>query len=85
LTPITSHEVIEYLWGHEGRIEVHLLPNSSPDYNPIERVWWHLHETITRNHRCKDLGELLDRVFTWLERENPFEIEGSVYPKAKAA
>jgi putative transposase len=81
----TSHEVIEYLWGHEGRIEVHLLPNSSPDYNPIERVWWHLHETITRNHRCKDLGELLDRVFTWLERENPFEIEGSVYPKAKAA
>ncbi len=42
-------------------------------------------EDITRNHRCKDLGELLDRVFTWLERESPFEIEGSVYPKAKAA
>ncbi len=81
----TSHEVIEYLWEHEGRIEVHLLPNYSPDYNPIERVWWHLHETITRNHRCKDLRELLDRVFTWLERENPFEVEGSVYPKAKAA
>lgn len=80
----TSHEVIEYLWEHEGRIEVHLLPNYSPDYNPIERVWWHLHEDITRNHRCKDLGELLDRVFTWLERESPFEIEGSVYPKAKA-
>ena len=81
----TSHEVIEYLWGHEGRIEVHLLPNYSPDYNPIERVWWHLHETITRNHRCRDLGELLEKVFAWLERENPFEIEGSVYPKAKAA
>jgi putative transposase len=81
----TSQEVIEYLWEHEGRIEVHLLPNYSPDDNPIERVWWHLHEDITRNHRCKDLGELLDRVFTWLERENPFEIEGSVYPKAKAA
>ena len=81
----TSHEVIEYLWKHEGRIEVHLLPNYSPDYNPIERVWWHLHENITRNHRCKDLGELLDRVFMWLEQGNPFEIEGSVYPKAKAA
>jgi transposase len=81
----TSHEVIEYLWEHEGRIEVHLLPSYSPDYNPIERVWWHLHEEITRNHRCKDLGELLDRVFAWLGQGNPFEIEGSVYPKARAA
>jgi transposase len=80
----TSHEVIEYLWGHEGRIEVHLLPSYSPDYNPIERVWWHLHEEITRNHRCKDPKELLEKVFTWLGEGNPFEIEGSVYPKAKA-
>jgi hypothetical protein len=44
-----------------------------------------LHENITRNHRCKDLAELLDQVFAWLGARNPFEIEGSVYPKAKAA
>jgi putative transposase len=81
----TSLEVIQYLWEWEGRIEVHLLPPYSPDLNPIERVWWHLHENITRNHRCKDLGELLDQVFTWLGQANPFQIEGSVYPKAKAA
>lgn len=81
----TSREVIEYLWDWEGRIEVHLLPSYSPDLNPIERVWWHLHENITRNHRCKDLGELLDQVFAWLGQANPFEIEGSVYPKARAA
>jgi putative transposase len=81
----TSHEVIEYLWRWEGRIEVHLLPSYSPDYNPIERVWWHLHEEITRNHRCQDQQELLERVFAWLEQGNPFEVEGSVYPKAKAA
>jgi putative transposase len=81
----TSGEVIEYLWKHEGRIEVHLLPSYSPDYNPIERVWWRLHEDITRNHRCKDLGELLERVFAWLGQETPFGIEGSVYPKARAA
>jgi hypothetical protein len=24
-------------------------------------------------------------VFAWLGQENPFEIEGSVYPKARAA
>jgi putative transposase len=80
-----SLEVIQYLWKWEGRIEVHLLPAYSPDLNPIERVRWHLHEDITRNHRCKDLGKLLDRVFTWLGQENPFQVEGSVYPKAKAA
>ena len=39
-----------------------------------------MHEDITRNHRCKDLGELLGKVFTWLEQGNPFEVEGSVYP-----
>ena len=65
----TGHAVIEYLWEHEGRIEVHLRPNYSPDYNPIERVWWHLHEEITRNHRCKDLAELLGKVFAWLGQE----------------
>jgi transposase len=81
----TSLAVVQYLWKWEDRIQVHLLPCYSPDYNPIERVWWHLREEITRNHRCKDLGELLDRVFAWLEQENPFQIEGSVYPKAKAA
>ncbi len=81
----TSLEVIQYLWKWEGRIEVHLLPRYSPDLNPIERVWWHLHEDITRNHRCKDLEELLDQVFAWLGQESPFQIEGSVYPKAKAA
>jgi transposase len=81
----TSLEVIQYLWEHEGRIAVHLLPAYSPDYNPIERVWWHLHEDITRNHRCRDLGELLEKVFAWLGEENPFEVEGSVYPKATAA
>jgi transposase len=81
----TSLEVIQYLWKWQGRIEVHLLPSYSPDLNPIERVWWHLHENITRNHRCKDLGELLDRVFAWLGQESPFQIEGSVYPKANAA
>ena len=62
-----------------------MLRGYSAVFNPIERVWWHWHENITRNHRCKDLGELLDQVFAWLGARNPFEIEGSVYPKAKAA
>jgi transposase len=77
--------VQEYLerWGH--RIKLHYLPRYAPETNPIERVWWHLHDEITRNHCCRSLEELLDLVFRWLENRNPFEIEGSVYPPGKAA
>lgn len=77
--------VQEYLerWGH--RIEVHYLPKYAPECNPIERLWWHLHDEITRNHRCRSLEELLHLVFEWLEGGEPYEIEGSVYPKAPAA
>lgn len=60
-----SRVVWRYLerWGH--RIQLHFLPKYAPDTNPIERVWWHFHETITRNHRCHDLSELLENAQQW--------------------
>jgi len=70
-------------WGH--RIVLHYLPTYAPETNPIERVWWHLHDEITRNHQCQTMTELLDLVFRWLENGNPFEVEGSVYPEPRAA
>jgi putative transposase len=75
----------EYLkrWGH--RIVLHYLPLYAPETNPIERVWWHLHDEITRNHQCQTIEELLNLVFRWLEAGNPFAIEGSVYPTPQAA
>lgn len=69
-------------WGH--RLVLHYLPSYAPETNPIERVWWHLHDEITRNHCCHSLEALLELVFRWLENRNPFPIEGSVYPCAKA-
>jgi transposase len=81
----TSDEVAAYLWDHRERVELHLLPKYSPDCNPIERVWWHLHEAVTRNHQCQSMQELLDLTFAWLAGRNPFPVEGSMYPKAKAA
>jgi transposase len=64
--------VREYLkhWGH--RIALHYLPKYAPETNPIERVWWHLHETITRNHRCATLQELLDEVLAWADNHRSF-------------
>src|SRR6476646_8530139 len=45
-------------WGH--RVRVHHPPKDAPDTNPVERVWWRLHEAISRNHRCRTADELLD-------------------------
>jgi transposase len=83
--PRRCRKVRDYLakWGH--RIKLHFLPTYAPETNPIERVWWHLHEEITRNHRCKDIEELLDLIFEWLSAGSHFEIETSVFGKRRAA
>jgi transposase len=75
----SSAEVMIYLWDHRDRIELHFLPKYSPDCNPTERVWWHLHEVVTRNHQCQSIEELWDFTFAWLKSRNPFKVEGSVY------
>jgi len=64
-------------WGH--RVKVHYLPKYSPDTNPIERVWWRLHEAVTRNHRCHTMQELLDLTFDWFETRTHFRVRSSVY------
>lgn len=77
--------VREYLRAHGDRIEIHYLPKRAPECNPIERVWWHLHDEITRNHSCQTMQELLELVLGWLGERNPFAVEGSVYPRPKVA
>ena len=66
-------------WGH--RVKVHYLPKYAPDTNPIERVWWRLHEAVTRNHRCHTMDELLDLTFDWFETRTHFRVQSSVYTK----
>jgi putative transposase len=82
--PQRCRKVREYLkrWGH--RIGLHFLPTYAAEANPIERVWWHLREEISRNHRCKDIDELLDLIFEWLCVGCHFAIETSLYDTAKA-
>jgi transposase len=70
-------------WGH--RLVLHYLPTHAPDANPIERVWWHLHEEITRCHRCQSMEELLDLVFAWLQNHARFTVEDEVYLLPQAA
>jgi transposase len=82
--PDKCRKVREYLerWGH--RIQLHYLPTYAPETNPIERVWWHLHNEVTRNHCCKTIAELLQEVLDWLDTDNRFPIETRLYkPKGK--
>jgi putative transposase len=74
--------VQQVLAAHAGRIRIHGLPRYAPECNPIERVWWHLREEITRNHQCKTLTELIELVFAWLEGHKRFPVEDSLYHDA---
>jgi transposase len=80
-----SHLVRQYLAEHGDRIVLHYLPAYSPQDNPIERVWWHLHEQITRNHQCHSIDELVKLTMAWLEERGAFKIEGAMYDRLKAA
>jgi len=83
--PHDCKKVRDYLSRHGDRVVLHYLPRRAPECNPIERVWWHLHDEITRNHSCQTMQELLELVLGWLEARNPFPVEGSVYPGPQAA
>jgi putative transposase len=74
--------VRNYLMRWGDRIVLHFLPTYAPEANPIERVWWHLHETITRNHRCHTIDELLVSAFAWIEVHKEFPVETAVYDLA---
>jgi transposase len=41
------------------RASIRYLPTYAPECNPVERVWWRLHEAVTRNPRYATMEELL--------------------------
>jgi len=77
--PDKSKAVRSYLsaWGH--RVVLHYLPTYSPDCNPVERVWWRLHEAVTRNHRCGTMDDLLDLTFDWFAARTHFRVKACAY------
>jgi transposase len=80
-----SRVVRQYMKEHGDRIVLHYLPAYSPQDNPIERVWWHLHEQITRNHQYQSIEELAKLTLAWLDERGSFKIEGAMYDRLKAA
>ena len=65
----SSRCVQAYLRAHGERFVLHFLPPYSPEHNRIERAWRELHANVTRNHRCRTMEELMQRVVWYLQRE----------------
>lgn len=83
--PHHARRVREYLTEHAGRVVVHYLPAYAPETNPVERVWWHLHEEVTRNHRCPTMDDLIGMVRDWLAADSTFPVESDVYADLRLA
>ena len=54
------------------KFELLFQPVYHPWVNNIERLWKAMHETVTRNHRYKNMAELMFAVHRFLEVAEPF-------------
>jgi len=76
-------EVWEFCHRYGERVVLHFLPKYAPELNPIERVWWRLHEAITRNHQCLTIEELVDLALRWLTDRKSFKVQDEAYLPAE--
>ncbi|CNF57412.1 transposase [Yersinia similis] len=60
-------------WLQENpKFKLLFLPTYSPWLNKIELLWLSLHETITRNHQCRYMWQLLIKVKQFMAVASPF-------------
>ena len=63
---------VERWLGKNTKFRLLFLPVYSPWLNPIELLWLSLHETITRNHQCRYMWQLLRQVNQFMKAASPF-------------
>jgi transposase len=82
----TSKRVRKYVEGSGGRVRLHPLPSWSSESNPVELVWWSLHESVSRNHQCEGLDDLVEFAEGYLKERQPFRLKlGEVYERLERA
>lgn len=52
------------------KLRLHFLPPYCPDHNRIERTWQDLHASVSRNHRCATMPQLMRNVHAYIRRRN---------------
>lgn len=75
-----SRETLRWLKANPKFIVIY-QPVYSPWVNHIERLWLALHETITRNHQCRSMWQLLKKVRHFMTTASPFLEAGMVWQK----
>ncbi len=81
-----SKRVKRYVEDSGGRVNLHPLPSWSPESNPVELVWWSLHEAVSRNHQCDGLDDLVEFAEGYLKERQPFKLKlGEVYSHLERA
>ena len=76
---IHKSKILAKMMKKEGlteRFEIVFLPTYSPKYNPVERLWKCLHDTVTRNHKHDTIGSLLRSVHIFILQASPFPGNG---------
>lgn len=61
-----SRQTRAWLVEHGKRIRLHFLPPYCPQHNRIERLWLDLHASVTRNHTCRTIDQLVEQVVRFL-------------------
>jgi hypothetical protein len=69
---IHKAKAVEQWLATHSRFELLLLPTYCPKANPIERVFWEVHDKCTRNHRRKQIGQLVGDVEQHLKVNGPW-------------
>lgn len=63
---IHKSNIVQKVLRSMEKIRLHFLPPYCPSENRIEREWLDLHATVTRNHRCRTMEELMENVRVYL-------------------
>ena len=64
-----------FLEKHKSKIELFFLPAYSPDFNPIERVWWYMRKKISNNRYVSSLKDRMKqfwKMFSHFQKPNDF-------------
>lgn len=69
---IHKAKAVEQWLAEHRRIELLFLPTYCPKANPIERLFWEVHDKCTRNHRRKQIGQLVGDVEQHLKVNGPW-------------
>ena len=69
---IHKSELVERWLSANPKFELLFQPAYHPWVNVIERLWKAMHDTVTRNHRCRSMFELCQHVARFLEAVQPF-------------